>query len=337
MPRPFFSRRRVWFLGLAAVLLLLVGFATAGPPKPSINPPGTFAFAALGDAPYYVWEDIKYPLVLRDLDQHALSFVVHVGDIFWRPCSDARYERSMRWFNGLGHPVIYTPGDNEWTDCWTRDEGGFAPHERLARLRQILFPNPGTSLGDRALALETQSSRGPFTEFVEHARWSHAGLTFATVHIVGSGNATEPFPESPPDQIAEAQRRTTAAIAWLHETFSEARASGASAVVIAFHADPGFELPVGRADRKPFEPILAALEDEVAAFGKPVLVIHGDSHEYTVDHPLVARATGQRLENLTRLEVPGSPDVGWVRVVVMPGANASFAFEERVVPRWKFW
>jgi len=26
-----------------------------------------------------------------------------------------------------------------------------------------------------------------------------------------------------------------------------------------------------------------------------------------------------------------------VRVVVMPGANASFAFEERAVPRWKFW
>jgi hypothetical protein len=35
--------------------------------------------------------------------------------------------------------------------------------------------------------------------------------------------------------------------------------------------------------------------------------------------------------------VPGSPSVGWVRVVVTPGVQPSFTFEPRVVPGWKYW
>ena len=59
--------------------------------------------------------------------------------------------------------------------------------------------------------------------------------------------------------------------------------------------------------------------------------------EFTVDHPLVRRTTGRWLANFPRLEVPGSPAVGWVRVVVTPGAAQPFAFQPLVVPRWKFW
>ena len=47
--------------------------------------------------------------------------------------------------------------------------------------------------------------------------------------------------------------------------------------------------------------------------------------------------TRSRLDNLTRLQVPGSYDVGWVRVTVTPGAAEPFAFELRVVPHWKYW
>jgi hypothetical protein len=52
---------------------------------------------------------------------------------------------------------------------------------------------------------------------------------------------------------------------------------------------------------------------------------------------LKARVSQQTIDNVTRLEVPGSPLVGWVRVVVTPGATPSFAFEQRLVPRWKYW
>jgi hypothetical protein len=96
----------------AASLVIVVAAVTAlvlspsGPPAPTPNPPGTFAFGALGDAPYYPWEAWRYPLMLQDMDGNDLTFSIHVGDIFWRPCSDDRYERSLRWFNGLKRPLI---------------------------------------------------------------------------------------------------------------------------------------------------------------------------------------------------------------------------------------
>ena len=129
------TRSRLTFLALAVAIIAALS-VTAGPPQPSAAPSGTLSFAVLGDAPYYVWEEIKYRLVMQDLRAHDLRLVLHVGDIFWRPCTDARYQRSLDSFNALPHPVIYTPGDNEWADCWTQAAGEFAPLERLARLRQ---------------------------------------------------------------------------------------------------------------------------------------------------------------------------------------------------------
>ena len=76
-----------------------------------------------------------------------LRWAIDVGDIFWRPCTDERYRQTLNEFNGLRHPVIYTPGDNEWTDCWEPGSGGFLPLDRLNRIRQIFFQNPTRSMG----------------------------------------------------------------------------------------------------------------------------------------------------------------------------------------------
>jgi hypothetical protein len=322
-------------------LVIVVGFvtafviATAGPPAVTPNAPRTFAFGALGDAPYDVFESARYPLMLEDLDRHDLAFSIHVGDIFWRPCSQDRYERSRRWFNNLRRPLIYVPGDNEWADCWTRQEGGFDPRDRLALLRRILYPRPGFALGRGTFQLETQASNPAFLEFVEHTRWSHEGIVFATIHVVGSDNFTMPFPARTAADDEEARRRLAAALAWLRETFARAKSRSADAIVVAFHADPGLHGTPD--DQAAFRPLLDAFEDEAVAFGNPVLLIHGDSHHFITDHPLNARASGRPIANVTRLEVPGSPDVGWVRVIVTPGRTPSFAFEQRIVPFWKYW
>ena len=320
---------------IVVVTLAVLVIEIRGPQAPTPNPPGTFAFGALGDAPYYPWEAWRYPLVLGDMDGNDLAFSIHVGDIFWYPCSDDRYQRSLRWFSGLKHPLIYVPGDNEWADCWTEQEGRFNPRDRLARLRQTLFPRPASSLGRRTVPVETQSADPAFAEFVEHARWSEQGLMFVTLHVVGSGNFTEAFPGRTDADDQESRRRLDAALAWLHDSFVRAKSLSAMAVVVAFHADPGFDS--SGTDVVPFKPLLDAFEAEAVAFGKPVLLIHGDSHRFTTDHPLKARATQQPIDNVTRLEVPGSPLVGWVRVVVTPGVTPSFAFEQRLVPRWKYW
>lgn len=318
-------------------MLLAVGFfVTRGPEAPTPNPPGTFAFAVLGDAPYYPWEDLQFKLVLQALQGNDLSFVIDVGDIFWHPCSDDLYLKTLERFNQLRHPVIYTPGDNEWTDCWEPGSGSFVPLERLNRIRQIFFSDPSSSLGRRHLSLNSQSKSESFSEFVENERWIQSGIVFATVNIVGSNNAMKQFPaRTAADDIAS-KVRTEAATHWMHETFDEARALNASAVVISFHANASLEQPE-EPDRHFFDPFISGVEEETETFARPVLLTHGDGHIYTIDHPLIRRTTGRLLENLTRLQVPGSPRVGWVKVIVTPGADNPFAFENHVTPRWKYW
>jgi len=331
------QRRRLWLVSALALLLVLGWWATSGPPAPTPDPPGTFSFAALGDAPYFPWEDVQYRLALRWLDEHELALVLHVGDLFWRPCTDELYRRSLEWLDELRHPVLYTPGDNEWTDCWEPGSGGFAPRERLERIRQLFFADPAHSLGGSKLALASQAGREPYSEFAENQRLIHDGIVFATVHLVGSHNGFDPFPGRTEADDEAARRRTAAATEWMREAFGEAKARGAVAVVLAWHANPAFEASTDDPYRASYEPFLSALEEEVERFGGPVLAVQGDEHVFVVDHPLVRRTTGARLENFTRLQVPGSPRVGWVRVVVTPGATSPFAFEQHVVPRWKYW
>ncbi len=314
------KRRRTVLLtaaGLLAAVVLFMVIRANGLSAPTPTAEGSFSFAVLGDAPYYRHEEMQYRLLLRHIDAHDLSAVIHVGDIFWKPCSDAMYVKSRDSFDSLRHPVIYTPGDNEWTDCWEPQVGAYVPLERLEKLRQILYQHPV-----KRIALTRQPG------YVENVRWSEQGVIFATVHVPGSRNAREPFPGRTAKDDLAATERTAAAAAWIRETF--ANAGNASAVVIAFHARPPF-LPINLEYFKAYQPFLDTLAEESARFGKPVLVVHGDEHEYKVDHPV------PKAPNLTRMEVPGSPDVGWVRVTVQPGAAAPFSFEKHVVPEWKYW
>jgi hypothetical protein len=331
-------RHIAWLLlfPIAVMAVIVVLASTRDQPPPTPNPPGTFSIGVLGDAPYQFPEGMQYRAVLEDIAAHELSLVVHVGDLFARSCTDQRYRRSVRGLNSLPHPVVYTPGDNEWTDCG-RGPGGFAPLERLARIRQVFFANPARSLGASTIPLAHQGADSSFTEFVENARWVHRNIVFATVHLVGSGNATAPFNGRTEADDAAATRRTEAATAWLRETFAAARALNASAVVLAFHANAALEEAPDSPHRLPFDPFLQALEEAAVGFALPVLIVHGDGHDYIVDRPLTRRSTGQALPNVMRLQVPGSPDVGWVRVTVNPAAPEPFGFEARVMPRYKLW
>ena len=310
-------------IGCVGVLLLvaLAAFLNRGLDPPTPNPPGSFSFGVMGDAPYDALEERRFRLVLRDVDAHDLTSVISIGDIFWRPCTDEMYQRARDRFNGLRHPVIYTPGDNEWFDCWEAGSGGYEPQERLTRLRQIFFTTPAQSLGGKRIALASQPG------FVENVRWTDRSLVFATVHLIGSGNGRAPFPNRTEDDVTASKQRTDAAAVWMRETFSAAKAANAPAVIVAMQGAPFDEEPK---DRELFEPFLTALREEAERFQRPVLIAHGDHHNYTVDRQL-------GLANLTRLEVPGSPDVGWVRVTVTPDARDPFAFEPHVIPRWKYW
>jgi hypothetical protein len=299
-------------------------------------PPGSFAFGVFGDGPYRAWEMGRFQRVLEDANQADLQWFLHVGDILWYPCSNEVFGDRFYRLNQLRHPVIYTPGDNEWADCHEAIAGRYQPLDRLQHLRARFFPNPGTSFGGRAMVVTTQGQDSAFSAFVENVRWQFGGFLFATMHMVGSGNASRPFEGRTAADDAEVAARTQAAMAWMEQTFRIAQSEGLKGVVLAIHGDPGLEDYPAEVYAS-YTTWVQRLEDLVKGFEGQVLLIHGDSHELLTDHPLRDRLTGQPLSNFTRLETYGSPDIGWVRVVVDSLIGRFVSFEPRLVSRWVLW
>ena len=182
---------------------------------------------------------------------------------------------------------------------------------------------------------------------VENRRWSIGGVTYATLNIQGSCNN---LCDTAPDP-AEYAARNQANIAWMRETFDEARAHRSAAIMLIAQANPGWDLSdgtrtpratPGRSPRPSGEPdgymeFLSALRDEVIAFRKPVAYVHGDSHYFRVDKPFLD-SLGRRLENFTRVETfgnnapNGNNDVQWVKVLVDPRSREVFAYQPQIVP-----
>ena len=315
-----------------ALIPLLATLLTAAcsPPPPGPPPPGTFAFGVYGDGPYYFMENGRHRRLLADAESAGLDWLIHVGDILWVPCTDDALSDRRALLDALELPVIYTPGDNEWTDCHEQGSGGHDPLDRLDAIRRVFFDDPATSLGGRPIPLSSQAASRGYPDFPENARWKRGGFAFATLHMVGSENGTRPFPGRSAAHDDEVRRRTAAAIAWLDETFANAEAGSASGVVLIAHANVSLE--TGGAD-SPYEPFVTALERHVSRFPGPVLFIHGDSHEQRVDQPL-HDSLGAIHDNFTRLETFGSPDIGWVRVVVDTVAARFVEFEPRLMRGW---
>lgn len=316
------------------VLPLFAIPAACGPGAIEPLPPGQFAFAVFGDAPYRAWETGRFRRVIEDVNEADLQWFLHVGDILWFPCSDDVFQDRLEAMNSIRHPVIYTPGDNEWTDCHEDLPGRYAPLERLDRLREIFYSHPGVTLGGRSIQVETQGADPVFGEFVENVRWRRGGFVFATIHAVGSGNGLDGYTGRTQADDEEVRRRTAAGLAWLEEAFTIATTERLHGVVLALHADMDLVDGASRPGHASFVDRLAEL---TAGFPGQVLLIHGDSHEFIVDQPLTDSTTGKPLTNFTRLETFGSPDVGWVRVVMDSVAGRIVGYDGRLQPGWRFW
>ncbi len=291
-----------------------------------------FHFVVIGDLPYGPdgHSSVAYRLLIDRINFEAPAFSVHVGDIKSgsTPCSDEEFAKQLEHFQSFSGAVVYTPGDNEWTDCHRRTNGGYEPLERLSLLRRIFFP-PARSLGQKPMDLESQSTLMPgYSRFVENRRWFHQGMLFATVHMVGSNNN---FEARSPSAVSEFFERDQANVAWIRAAFEDARKRDARAIVFAFQADP-FELKSALEDFPPWSGFKRAVEETLlplaAQWEKPILVIHGDSHAFRIDQPF--RWQRKPLRNLTRLIVPGAADVRAVRVEVQPPASFSF---QLIAPR----
>ena len=286
--------------------------------------PGSFSFGVFGDMPYSRYERQAANGIVREMAEQPLEFTIHVGDIKSgsEPCTDDALLQGRTLFDGSRHPLIYMPGDNEWTDCHRRSNGGYAPEERLRRLREIFYPDEN-SLGQRTIRLTRQSEDARFRDFRENVRWQQGIALFIGVHVVGSNNN---FGRSAASD-AEHQRRNRANIAWLTQSFELASRRLVRAVVVVIHGNPRFELPETEKSRRGYNEFLRHLQVETVAFGKPVLLVHGDTHMHRVDQPMMDHKLGRPLPNFTRLETFGSPFLGWVKVTIDTARPELFVFE----------
>jgi len=317
----------LWLL-LVALSTVAVRAAGPGQPAKATAPAAPFDFVALGDMPYFLPADYgRFEALIGAVNRQRPRFTVHVGDIKSGStlCTEEAYRKVLAEFQLFEQPLIYTPGDNEWTDCGREKAGRYDPEERLAVVRKMFFPDHN-SFGKTKLPLTSQALTPAFATYVENNRWTTGNVAFATVHLVGSNNNF--VPNDAKGQNREFYDRQRANLAWLEEVFAEAAAQHRLGVVLFTQADM-FSPDKNAKDADGFTEIIAALTKHAVAFGRPVLLINGDSHRLLIDKPLLNPASPKQvLQNFTRLQVPGEADVVAVRVSVDPAQPALFQFQE---------
>jgi len=194
---------------------------------------------------------------------------------------------------------------------------------------------------------KTQTATYTDVPCVENRRWIVGRVVYATINIQGScNNLCDDYPDT-----VENAARNAAGIQWMKDTFATAVEQNCVAVMFITQADPGFNqdssqggplrnpATLAETDGLPdgFQTFLLALRAEVISFKKPVAYVHGDSHYFRVDKPLLDGA-GKRVTNFTRVETfgdhqPTLGDVNWLKVNVDPASREVFSYEPQIVNR----
>lgn len=307
----------------------------------------TFSFGLWGDMPYAkAGDEPKMPAILRSINKAPLDFSIFVGDIKdgSSQCTDDVYTTAQAMFNSMTKPVVYIPGDNEWTDCHRLNNGGYDGLERLTHIRRVMFANK-LSYGQQKIALEDQGDAAGL--YKENKRFIRKGVVFATFNIPGSNNnkvldekdctkkSARTLAQCEQSQ-AEYLARDAANIQWLNASFEAAKAAKSRGLVLAFQGDPGFDLPETEEldeSKAPavsgYQAFLQQVIQETEKFDGQVLLVHGDTHFFKVDKPLYGPT--RILPNLTRLQTFGSPNMHWVKVNVNPKRPGLFDVEPMMV------
>lgn len=285
-----------------------------------------FTFVALGDTTYEPAEDdAVYQDLITLINSRHPAFSIHVGDTKgFGDCGTEFQEKEKARFNTYESAVIYTPGNNEWADCWRKENMEGNPVEILKLVRTTFF-STNMSLGKNPIPLERESDDPAFSDISENAMWEKNGILFATLHLVGSGNNLVAINE---EMFNEFLARDLANEAWINKAFARVEEEGLEGVVFAFHSNIFDDNPVYRAG--PFERVRNALRAGIAGTTAKVLVINGHYHELVIDTPWQVQdfaSNSYTFGNLTRLQVPGWPQHKAVEVTVEPGTPWLWSFK----------
>lgn len=339
-----------------------------------------------GTGPTDTSEFLAFPAYVKSINSDPdVSLALHAGDIHSGKefCTQAYDVSIFNILKTLVAPLVYTPGDNEWADCHKSAQGGGKfntatgavdfvrdssgnlidysggdPVDNLALVRSIFFTTPGKTIGG-ALTVHTQAQEfdpafPADSQYVENVWFIKSGVLFVAANIPGgSNNGTDPWygaPSMGPAQTQEVANRTGAAQRWLKTAFDRAASEGASSMVIMEQADMWDLDGVAPSHISQYKPYIDTIAARTASFGKPVLLINGDSHIYRSDNPLVKGApcliepssgaaavactadafdnqpNGYNVPNFHRVVVHGSSTpLEWLKLTVDPGTTNSGA------------
>jgi len=309
-----------------------------------------YTIAVIGDTPYGADKLAEFPdLVALINSDPKVDLVAHLGDIkagSSSPCTNEYMESIRTLFDEFKDPFVYTPGDNEWTDCHvaSKNNGLYTPTERLQFVRGLFFPVPGQSLGGRKKELLTQADDPANSAYVENTIWMESQVVFAALNIQGSNNDRAswgtPLPADAanyPSQADEQASRAQANRAWLNRAFDVADANDASGVVLLFQAD----MWDPTASLSGFDDLVVQIGNLAATYGKPVLLLEGDSHRFRVDNPYAASSPLHGMhpstpvaDNVTRIVVEGSAAgrTEYLRLTIDPQTKSGQVFSYERVP-----
>lgn len=315
--------------------------------------------AVFGDWPYNQNLLDNAPLLTNSINADSnVSLVMHLGDIHSGsmactsadilppiPSSNPGWNQKVYYqFQQFHAPVVYTPGDNEWTDCHkSKEKSSGDPLKELASVRSLFFAKPGHTLGmhEKAVMSQAQHFDAAYptdTKFVENVMWEDSKVVFVTLNVPGSDNDALPWTgafSNPAAQDQEVAERNAADFRWLESAFERAEKQHARAVVIGIQADMWDPEAVASGELGHYTPLVQKLADLTQRFGRPVLLLNGDSHVYGADHPLADpnSTTGvvhhtQAVPNLTRITVQGSTNAPseWLRLTIDPRTPQVFSW-----------
>jgi len=305
------------------------------------NDESAFTVAVIGDIPYGPAKLAEFPALVSKINgDPKVEMVLHVGDIKAgsnSPCTDSYFATVRSLFDQFQDPFVYTPGDNEWTDCHAagKNNGLYTPTERLEAVRRLFFPVAGRTLGVNSERVRSQADDRDNSAYVENTSWRNARVVFAAVNITGSNNDGvswgTPLPADAsnyPSQAEEQASRARANAAWIDKAFARARATHAAGVVLMFQADMWDQAEPTLAG---YDALVRQIGTLAARFGKPVLLLEGDSHVFRVDNPYSASSPLHAMhpatpvaDNVTRIVVEGSGGrTEYVRLTVDPRKKQS--------------
>jgi hypothetical protein len=312
----------------------------------------SFSFGLWGDMPYAkngdgLKDGDKMTRLVNSMNASGLAFTVFDGDTKdgSSVCTDSLIgQESIDLFNRVKAPTVYVLGDNEWTDCHRTNNGGYKNLERLDFLRQTMFIDD-YSFGQTKMRLHRQGpAQGLYSE---NSRWLRGGVVFVGLNVPGSNNnkvidgqcindkSTRLQADCDEDNV-EYLARDAANIAFLHESFQLAKQRNAAGLMVVIQADPSFDLPETETFNERTQPgfdgydaFLTALTEETNAFNGQVVLVHGDTHFYKVDKPLVDQA--HLVKNFTRVETFGSPNLHWIKVSINTKNPNVFTFQPVIV------